>query len=49
VPLDQDALIFGAGAALMILLLVELLLALARSANARIFRSASRTPTQKAQ
>ncbi len=36
VPLNQDALAFGAGAALVILLLVELLFALARSAIARL-------------
>ncbi len=45
VPLDQDALIFGAGVALVILLLLELLLALARFASAKLFRS---TPTSKA-
>lgn len=43
VPLNQDALIFGAGAALVILLLVELLLALARSASKKLFPSIHRT------
>jgi hypothetical protein len=46
VPLDQDALVFGAGVALVILLLLELLLALARFASAKLFRS---TFTPKAQ
>jgi hypothetical protein len=49
VPLDQDALIFGAGATLAILLLVELLLALARYTHSRLFRSVPRTSSQKAQ
>jgi Tfp pilus assembly protein PilE len=40
VPLDRDALIFGAGAALVILLLVEMLLALARLATNKLHRSA---------
>ncbi len=46
VPLTQDALIFGAGAALIILLQVELLLALARHAAAWL--SARRTSPPKA-
>jgi hypothetical protein len=49
VPLDQDALLFGAGVALVILVLVELLLALARFAHSRFFRSVPRTSSQKAQ
>jgi hypothetical protein len=49
VPLNQDAIVFGAAAALVILLLVELLLALARFASATLFRSTSRTSTQKPQ
>ncbi len=48
VPLDRDALAFGAGAALVILLLVELLLALARYAVAQLLRPTSPSPTQKA-
>jgi hypothetical protein len=48
VPLDQDALSFGAVAALVILLLVELLLALARYAVAQLRRPTSPSPTQKA-
>src|SRR5512143_3103334 len=43
VPLNQDALAFGAGAAIVILLLVELLLALARYASKKLFRSLRRT------
>ncbi|MBU0620675.1 MAG: DUF2937 family protein [Gammaproteobacteria bacterium] len=43
VPLNQDAIFFGAGAALAILLAVELLLALARVTNRRI--SNFRKPT----
>ncbi|HLP97820.1 MAG TPA: DUF2937 family protein [Sideroxyarcus sp.] len=39
VPLNQDALAFGGGAALFILLLVELLSALARLAGNRLFRT----------
>ena len=47
VPLNQDALVFGACAALGILLLVELLLALVRLAVNRISRPANTsTPTQ---
>ena len=47
VPLNQDALAFGAGAAIVILLLVELLLALARYASKKLFRSIRRTsPTR---
>ena len=49
VPLNQDALIFGAGAALVILLLVESLLALARLASARFFRSVPRSSTARPQ
>lgn len=46
VPLDQDALIFGAGVALIILLSVELLLALVRFTSIRIYRLTRRpTPT----
>ncbi len=41
VPLNQDALAFGACVALFILLLVEALLALARYLTARLFRSTS--------
>ena len=39
VPLNQDALIFGAGVALTILLLLELLLALIRYAYTKLIRS----------
>lgn len=39
VPLNQDALAFGAIVAIVILLLVELLLALARFASKKLFRS----------
>src|SRR5512140_2434387 len=39
VPLNQDAIMFGAGVAIVILLLVELLLAFARYANAKLFPS----------
>ena len=49
VPLNQDALIFGAGAALLILLLVESLLALARLASARLIRSVPRSSTARPQ
>jgi hypothetical protein len=49
VPLTQDALIFGAGAALLILMLVESLLALTRFASARFFRSAPRSSTARPQ
>jgi hypothetical protein len=49
VPLNQDALIFGAGAALVILLLVESLLALVRFASARFFRSVPRSSTARPQ
>jgi hypothetical protein len=45
VPLNQDALVFGACAALAVLLLVELLLALARLAFRKLSRSSSPTPT----
>ncbi len=48
VPLNQDALIFGAGVAIVILLVVELLLALARYASAKITLSAHRTSSTKA-
>ena len=37
VPLNQDAIVFGAGVAIAILLLVELLLAFARYARAKLF------------
>lgn len=47
VPLDADALMFGAASALFILLWVELLLALARSLLARTTRA--RSPAPKAQ
>jgi hypothetical protein len=40
VPLNQDALIFGASIAFISLMLVELLLALIRVASAQLFRSA---------
>jgi len=43
VPLNQDALAFGAGVAIVILLLVELLLALARLTTAKIYTSIRRT------
>jgi hypothetical protein len=49
VPLTQDALIFGAGAALIILLLVESLLALARLASDRLIRSVPRSTTARPQ
>ncbi len=49
VPLNQDALIFGAGAALVILLLMELLLALVRLASAKIFRLVHPSTPTKAQ
>jgi hypothetical protein len=39
VPLNQDALVFGAVVALVFLFLLELLLALLRSAYKRFFRS----------
>jgi hypothetical protein len=45
VPLNQDALVFGACVAFVILLLVELLLVLARLASRKLFRSASPTQT----
>lgn len=48
VPLNQDALAFGAGAAIVILLVVELLLALARLATAKISTSIRRTSSAKA-
>jgi len=44
VPLNQDALFFGAGVALAILLLLELLLALARLATVKLFRSTHSSP-----
>jgi len=44
VPLNQDALIFGAGAALVILLLVELLLALVRLASKTLTNKLQRSP-----
>ena len=43
VPLNQDALAFGAGFAIVILLLVELLLVLARYTSKKLFRSIRRT------
>ncbi len=47
VPLNQDALVFGACVAIAILLLVELLFALARIASKKYTRSANTsTPTQ---
>jgi hypothetical protein len=47
VPLNQDALIFGAGAAIIMLLLVELLLALARFSLRKLTRKpASPTSAQ---
>ena len=46
VPLNQDALVFGVCVALAILLLLELLLALARMASRKIFSSTSPTQTQ---
>ncbi len=49
VPLNQDALIFGAGVAIAILLFDELLLALARHASTRLSPSLHRTSSSKAQ
>ncbi|ADE12255.1 DUF2937 family protein [Sideroxydans lithotrophicus] len=49
VPLDQDALVFGACAALAMLLFVELLLALVRFAGARLFPSLFHPISNKAQ
>ncbi|MBI5890701.1 MAG: DUF2937 family protein [Nitrosomonadales bacterium] len=49
VPLNQDALAFGAAFALVILLLVELLLALARFASARLFPTSPRPSSNTAQ
>jgi len=49
VPLNQDALVFGAGVAIVILLIVELLLALARYASTRLSLSLHRTSSSKAQ
>lgn len=46
VPLNQDALMFGAGVALGILFMVELLLALARFASFRIRLLRRPSPTQ---
>lgn len=47
VPLNQDALLFGAGVTLVILLLAEMLLALARFASTRLFHSTRyHLPTQ---
>lgn len=46
VPLNQDALVFGSCAALAVLLLVELLLALARLTFRKLSHSASPSPTQ---
>ncbi len=48
VPLNQDALIFGTSVAIAILLLVELLLALARYASSKISPSQRRTSPTKA-
>ncbi len=48
VPLNQDALAFGAGVAILILLIVELLLALARYASGRISASTRRTSSIRA-
>lgn len=49
VPLGQDALIFGAGVALIILLAVELLLALVRFAAGKLTRSLKRPSPPQAQ
>jgi hypothetical protein len=47
VPLNQEALLFGAGVAIVILLLAEMLFALARFASPRLFRSTRfNLPTQ---
>jgi hypothetical protein len=46
VPLDKDALLFGGGVALVILLLVELLLALIRLVTKRFSRNTSALKTQ---
>ncbi len=48
VPMNQDALLFGAGVAVVILLVVELLLALARFASRSIPLSLHRTSSTKA-
>lgn len=45
VPFDQDALVFGAGVAIAILMVAELLFALARLVGARIWRRLHRTPS----
>lgn len=44
VPFDQDALLFGAGVAIAILMIVELLFALARFAGAKAWRRLHRPP-----
>lgn len=44
VPFNQDALLFGAGVAIAILMIVELLFALARFAGAKAWRRLHRTP-----
>jgi hypothetical protein len=49
VPLNQDALLFGAGVALVILLLVEMLMALVRIVSSEIIRSLRRTSSSKTQ
>ncbi len=48
VPLNQDALLFGAGVAIVILLMVELLLALARIASAMVMRLLRRPSSSQA-
>jgi competence protein ComGC len=49
VPLDQDALVFGACSALAMLLFVELLLTLVRYAGARLFPPSPRPNSSKTQ
>ena len=49
VPLNQDALLFGASVTLVILLLVELLLALVRIVSSEIMRSLRRSSATKTQ
>ena len=44
VPFNQDALLFGAGVAIAILMIVELLIALARFAGAKAWRRLHRPP-----
>ena len=48
VPLNQDALLFGAAASLLILLILELLFALSRFVGAKAWRRLHRPPLSKA-